>query len=180
MRIVGFCGYARSGKDTAARGLVADGWRRAAFADALKQDILHAMITASEKARLPRDAWPQWRWFEDGQKKEIFRPLLVEYGRAMRKVCPEYWIRRLESDYVKGLGCFAVTDVRYANEAEWIRAKGGLVLRVARAGVGPANDEEKNSLAAFEPDLTLVNCGTPEDLQAQVAAAVVRHFGVCP
>ena len=37
---VGFCGYAGSGKDTAAGQLVREGWHRIAFGDKLKQHLL--------------------------------------------------------------------------------------------------------------------------------------------
>ena len=36
MQVIGLCGAARSGKDTAADGLVAVGWRRLAFADPMR------------------------------------------------------------------------------------------------------------------------------------------------
>ena len=40
--LIGFAGAARSGKDTAARALVDDGWTRRAFADKVR-DMLYAL-----------------------------------------------------------------------------------------------------------------------------------------
>lgn len=172
-RIVGLCGYARSGKDTAAKALTESGeWRRAAFADALKADVLHAMIGSAKAGGIPRAQWPRWSWFEDAAAKERLRPLLVEYGRAMRGVSPDYWIRRLERDYMRGGQAVAVTDVRYANEAEWIRSLGGLVIEIARPGTGPANAEEERSMQCFEADYTVCNAGDIGSLHAQVSRLV--------
>lgn len=175
-RIVGICGYARSGKDTAARGLVDQGWRRVAFADPLKQDVLSMLVEASKHGGLPRHQWPQWSWFQDPEKKELIRPLLVEYGRAMRMVDNDYWIKRATKTYVRGCGCFVITDVRYVNEASWIRSRGGCVLQVVRPGVGPANDEEKNSLALVKADSVIPNTGTADELWDAVDAFVNRFF----
>ena len=175
-RIVGLCGYARSGKDTAAKGLLSEGWRRVAFADALKSDVMSALVESAKRANLPKTLWPQWRILEDPELKEKFRPLLVEYGRAMRALNPDYWIRRLTHCFVKGHGKFVITDVRYPNEASWIREHGGIVIRIVRPNALAANSEEENSLAAFDPDKIVYNAGTPAQLQEEVLKHAQAHF----
>lgn len=175
--VVGISGFARSGKDTAAQALVALGWRRAAFADALKRDVMVTMGSAAEAAGIPKDRFPRWAWFEDPDMKERLRPLLVEYGRAMRLVDPDYWVRRLRHDYVHGPGAFVIPDVRYANEAAWIRGLGGVVVGVVRDGAGPANAEERESLLAFSPDVTVINGGTVEAFHSSLLR-LLREAGV--
>ena len=175
-KIIGICGYARSGKDTAAKGLIEDGWRRVAFADGLKSDVMSALVESAKRANLPKTMWPQWRILEDPELKEKFRPLLVEYGRAMRALNPDYWIRRLAHCFVKGSGKFVITDVRYPNEAAWIRERGGIVIRVVRPGIAAANSEEENSMAAFSADKLVVNSGAPEQLQEEVLKHAQAHF----
>lgn len=172
-KIVGLCGYARSGKDTAAKALTeGGGWRRAAFADALKADVLRSMIGSAKAAGIPRSEWPRWSWFEDAAAKERLRPLLVEYGRAMRGVAPDYWIRRLERDYVRGGQAVVITDVRYENEAEWVRSRGGVVIEIARPGTGPANAEEEHSMQSFKADYTVCNAGDIGSLHVWVSCLV--------
>lgn len=196
MRIVGLCGYARSGKDTAALGLVSRGWKRAAFADALKKDVFES-LSRSYSAEHPWAVAPELpseRWLKDPERKEAMRPLLVEYGRAMRKISPAHWIARLEKT-LDPYGAYVVTDVRYFNEVKWVYDHGGVVFLVDRPGVGPANDEEELSLAEiwdsqFKPEgqwfgggngggLRFVdNAGTPEELQAAVLRMAHGFYGL--
>ena len=169
MKVIGFCGCARSGKDTAAQVLIGDGWVRIAFADALKDDLLWLM--EQNEPGVSRD------WFNSN--KEKLRPLLVEYGRAMRLVNPDHWINRvrfrLTAAAAAGERC-VITDVRYANEAAMIREMGGMVIRVERVGVVAANAEEASSMQGFEPDYILPNLGTIEHLHE----AVLQYIGEGP
>ena len=80
-RIVGLCGYAKSGKDTAAEVLVRRGWARYAFADELKADLERA-IGKPLVGMCP-------------EEKEHWRPLMVEYGRVRRAQNVDYWVARL-------------------------------------------------------------------------------------
>jgi hypothetical protein len=176
MKVIGFCGYAKSGKDTAAKVLIDQGWKRVAFADALKSDILYMMCLGSKHMKLAKDATPNWSWFNDPVKKEMLRPLMVEYGRAMRRFVPDYWIRRAKHLYLHGKGNFVITDVRYANEAAMIREMGGIVLKVERMGVNPANEEERNSFQTFSPDYLIPNLGTI----AQLHELVLQHADSYP
>lgn len=168
MKLVGFSGYARSGKDTAARALLSRGWTRLAFADALKDDLRRMTRRALFEAGTPAtdeflDAW-------DVENKELVRPLMVEHGRLMRLRDPGHWIRRAEA--AMPAGDVAVTDVRYADEVSWIRRRGGIVVEIIRPGVTAANAEEAESLKALSPDTTVINSRTVEELHRQVLAAV--------
>ena len=167
IKLIGISGYARSGKDTSAAGLMVEGWERKAFADALKRDASVALRRSliAGNYNPPQDGADSW--FTDPALKETFRPFLVEYGRAMRALRPGYWIARLALE-IKPEFCYVITDVRYADEADWIRRHGGKVVEIVRPGVGPANDEEKNSMASFAPDLHIYNNGTKAELQRRL------------
>ena len=173
MKVIGFCGYAKSGKDTAAQVLIEEGWIRVAFADALKDDLFWLM--QRHETGVSRD------WFI--RNKEPLRPLLVEYGRAMRSVNPGHWTDRvrfrLAAAAAAGDRC-VITDVRYVNEAAMIREMGGMVIRVERVGVAPANAEEASSMQGFEPDAVLPNLGTIEHLHEAVLQYVGEGSTSCP
>lgn len=172
-RLIGICGYARSGKDTAAEALVEDGWTRVAFADALKEDVINAVVRSLEAVYHDNQSGIVSTLF--AEKKETFRPLLVEYGRAMRNIVPGYWIDRASTSLEACSGAnVVVTDVRYANEARWIRSKGGIVISVSRVGVPAANNEEATSLAMFAPDYTIANDYTTEHLHDRIRDIVSR------
>ncbi len=122
MRIIGLSGKARAGKDTVC-GLIeatlgARGARvvRVGFADALK-------------AECRAQGW-------NGEKDEAGRALLQNVGLARRAENPRYWIDRLferiETDPLAPNTIWVITDVRFLNEADAIRAEGGLVWRINR------------------------------------------------
>lgn len=134
MFILGLAGFARVGKDTVADAI---GWPKVSFAAALKEDIRPLM----ERHGLD---------INKREDKETFRPVLVEYGRTVRKVNPTYWIERAREQVMalvkEGKSNIVIPDVRYPNEADWITANGGHVFYLDRQGVTPANDEEEGSL----------------------------------
>ena len=80
LKIIGICGYARSGKDEAAKALIETGWTRLAFADELKLELCRTFGMSKEFLE---------------QNKEAWRPLLVEWGRGRRRIYPAYWIEKL-------------------------------------------------------------------------------------
>lgn len=127
-RIVGLCGYAGVGKDAICTAL---GWKRTAFADALKSHIDPL--------------------FPEGTPKETKRPVYVAYGRAMRTLDPNYWISCLSLLQAPEI---CIADVRYVNEAKFILGLGGVVVRLHRKGVVPANEEEHVSIFQVCAELT--------------------------
>ncbi len=160
--MIGLCGYARSGKDTAAAGM--RGYVRKAFADALKVEA--AAYCMSVYRINPMHCTPA--------EKESIRWFLVGHGRARRLQNPNYWIEALDSSLPDALprSKIVVTDVRYANECEWIERNGGRVIRIVRPGIGPVCDEEQESilqiLSAGFVSATVDNNGTPEELARKV------------
>lgn len=109
-------GNATSGKDTFFTGLkliFGDSVKRFAFADALKIDtspLAHRIFNKTISS-LSKD------------EKELFRPLLVDYGNIMRKVNPLYWIEQVDNEIKKedSLDYAIITDCRYENEIEFFK-----------------------------------------------------------
>ncbi len=67
----------------------------------------------------------------------------------------------------------AISDVRFPNEADAIRAFGGLVVRVERPGVGPINGHESEiALDGYDFDLVVVNDGTLDELTDEMEAVL--------
>jgi hypothetical protein len=169
-QLIGFCGFARSGKDTAMLALYGRDYYRLAFADALKCDVQSSLDRSLMLGGRSEVGSPLF----SGEFKEKFRPLLVEYGRAMRVLLPDYWVVRLEHDNAKALELhnIAVTDVRYRNEADWIHSRGGRVVLIQKPDVTAANAEESASIgemiAAGCFDLVIQNDSSIDDLHAKV------------
>lgn len=166
-RVVGLWGAATVGKDTIQKHL---GMPRAAFADALKEDLAPVFKQLGLDVGNP-------------DHKKIGRNLLVEYGRLGRIVDADYWIKRL----FLPPSAAVITDVRYINEMKWIWAKGGIVFEIIRPGVGPANAEEARSFAEIRdyakangiaiPQIHNDVEGQPEIAAVEVAHRVAAHFG---
>lgn len=159
--VIGLTGYARSGKDSVAAVLAEYGYRRAAFADALK-DIATAIGWDGSKGALPncgRCGMLQGR-----------RLLQVLGSEGCREhLGDDVWIRALERKLTPGLR-WAISDVRYLNEAEAIRRMGGEVWRVSRPGTAPDGHASETGVDEITPDRTIYNYSTLEDL-----AVSVRH-----
>lgn len=179
--LVGLTGYATAGKDAAAAGLVAAGWKRQAFADPVRSMALAI------------DPLVEWDVFSHNPVRLSL--LVAKRGWHVAKQCPE--VRRLlqviGTDAVRAhLGADAwvrafdlardyradtvAPDVRFPNEADHIRRHGGLVIRIDRPGVGPVNGHASEDIDAVGADATVVNDGTIDRLQWRVAELVVAHY----
>jgi hypothetical protein len=97
------------------------------------------------------------------------RVLLQRFGSDVgREMFGEgFWVEQA----FRGLGDEDVvfTDVRFPNEAEAIRGRGGVVWNVVRPGVGVANGHVSEcALDGFVFDATIVNDGSLDDLEREV------------
>jgi hypothetical protein len=149
--IVGLCGYAGAGKDTAAAGLVAQGWTRVALADPLK-------LAAYELG-----------W--DGTKSPAGRRLLQRFGRALRVLDPDMLILLAKRRIEEIKGDVVIPDVRFPNEVRFVHAHEGLVVRIDRPGLQPQKDvtEQPNILNC---DAVVINDSTPQVLHQRLMAAL--------
>lgn len=168
--IVGLCGPALSGKDTLAKCLLRRGWYHGAFAAAVKRDLEPALgrpfvsLTPAEK--------------------EFWRPLMVCYAELRRKRNAAHWIGELQAHLcmrVEPRRPVVITDVRYANEIEWIRRQGGLVVLLLRPGITAANPVEKRHLVACAKLIpagnTIINVGPVSGGRKCLLELVRRHYG---
>lgn len=152
--IIGITGYARTGKDTLANGIKMVlkhnniACKRLSFAWALKNDLDDFLLK-----KIGISAFT-----ENLKEKELIRPLLVTYGTdIIRKITPNYWIERVNEEIVAKHKnkIILVPDVRFENEALWIKESGGKIINVERFIDGklvePANSyEENNSVAVLK------------------------------
>jgi hypothetical protein len=140
--IFGITGVARSGKDTLGRALARKlGYMRfpclkMAFASEVKHDL-----DEFTKANFGFSAFTE----KDAEKK-LIRPLVVAYAEAQRKLDNNCWLKKLEKRVLSALNnqiIVIITDVRKENEAKWIKEHGGFIIHVKRAGIKPADFNEK-------------------------------------
>jgi hypothetical protein len=169
--IIGLTGYAGSGKDEAAKALIAEGFTRVAFADALR-DVLYDMNPSVGTAHLsaPFQDYVDvhgWDWCKATIPQ--VRVLLQNLGVAVRThIGDDAWVRAALRKTIEPVD-YVFTDVRFPNEADAIRSFGGCVVRILRPGVGPVNSHESETAMDREPvALTVVNDGTIEQLHRKM------------
>lgn len=181
MQIVGIHGKARAGKTSVARWL---GDKRnafqASFADPIKETLIGMFCLSYGLS---------WEHFENPTLKEQALPGLgrsprflaqtlgTEWGRAL--VNDDLWVmlleQRLRGQLVWGKygQMIVIADVRFENEARWVREHGTL-LHLTRIGadgnVGVAGHQSESGIAPADGDIRLANDGTLEDLYTALAA----------
>lgn len=88
------------------------------------------------------------------------RDIWITMGNAVRSLIPTYWVDQLiHTERRRGLhDIVLVTDVRYPNEVEAIRAAGGVYIRVIRECDKPSDpDGSDDQLDWCQPDHTINN-----------------------
>ncbi|HQR20058.1 MAG TPA: deoxynucleotide monophosphate kinase [Burkholderiaceae bacterium] len=181
MQLIGIHGKARSGKDTVAKWF---GRERGAFLSAFAFPIKQAVIGMF--APLTGIGWEH---FENTELKETGLPhigvspralaqaLGTEFGREC--VHPDVWVMMTES-YLKSCQVWGkpnqvvvMSDLRFENEAEWLRRNGGTVIHLTRPGadgkVGLQGHASESGIIIETGDIGIHNGGTVEELHAKLA-----------
>jgi len=172
-QIIGFCGYAQSGKDTAAAILTDLGWDRRAFADPIKEIALAMNPRVGDSTLV--EAVRHFGW-EGAKKSPEVRSLLQRLGTegGRRHIADDVWTRTL---FERPHGpLLVISDVRFEDEVAAIRSRGGIVVRVQRDGVGPANDHPSEAIPSH--DLVIDNDGSVADLALEVGRVLASYTSV--
>ncbi len=191
MNIIGVSGYARTGKDELAAVLVEEyGYIRVGFADKLR-DMLYALnpIVQAEFGFEFRDSWHGpafimlqevidtygWDGYKESEFKEEIRRLLQRLGTeaGRQTLWDSIWVdaafAKLPPD-----AKVVVTDCRFKNEADAIRDRGGLLVRIHRPGIGPINDHiSEIGLDKYPFDYHIDNDGTLDEYKE-----LIRKSGI--
>lgn len=182
MRLIGFSGYARAGKDTAVAALADLGYERRAFADPMRE-FLERLNPIVGKKKEPGSLGPRvvrlqevideltWDGYKSSEAfgyeiRELMQRLGTECGRELmgQNIWVDTALKTLDFD-----GAYAFADCRFPNEAEAIKSNRGKIIRIDRPGVGPANSHASElSLDDWPFDARILNDGSPDDLRAKL------------
>lgn len=153
--LIAFVGYARAGKDEAAKPLIAAGFRRICFGDIIKSQVDFLI-----KQHLGFSAFT-----EVTEQKAKIRRTLENWGEDNYENIFNEFFDTLSIPSVNTRLC------RVREAREW-RARGGAIVQVVRPGVGPETDWSRDRLAELHGerliDHTLHNDGTLEELFQKV------------
>ena len=176
--LIGLTGYAGTGKDTVRAMLEDTGFTGFAFAEPIR-GMLRELMTSSGID----DRYMDEREFKEAaipelgvSYRQIAQTLGTEWGRAQ---APDFWLRianSLMSEQIALGGThFVVSDVRFANEAQWVRDHGGVIWRVERPEAVPVRAHVSEcEMHHFTADVTLHNTGSLKDLYRTVMYALDR------
>jgi hypothetical protein len=182
MADIALIGRARSGKDTVAARLVAQGYTRVAFADPLKTALLDMNpyvptgygVTVRLQALIADVGWD----YAKDNYPEV-RRLLQHTGQTVRGMDPGFWVTAA-LDVIAGIWSpVVVSDVRYPNEAEALRVRGFKIVRIVRPDTAPlpggasAHDSE-TALDRYPIDSLIYNVGSLADLARRADALTTR------
>jgi hypothetical protein len=169
--LIGLIGYARTGKDTFAAELVAAyGYRRVAFADPLRAAAyaLNPIVRSHWDGPIRlAEVVDEIGWERAKDEYPEVRRTLQHIGQGMRDTVDEDLWLNVAMDKVDGYGGpVVITDVRYRNEADAIRDRGGVLVRVIRPGARPANaHESETALDRMDTDEVVRNVAGLEELR---------------
>jgi len=190
--LIGISGKAGSGKDIVGKIIQKtltnqqnELWEIKKFAYKLK--LISSILTGidiknfEDQSFKETELGPQWNTNPAGKIGTVWacpmtvRQLLQKLGTdALRhNLHRNVWINALFADYVYN-SKWIITDVRFKNEYESIKNKGGILIRVNRPGYGTsmkalANDHiSETELDGYDFDYTIENNGSLEDLVFKV------------
>ncbi len=176
--ILGFAGLAGVGKDTAAAHLVERrGYERRAFADPMRTALyaLDPLVRVHGSQHRLTALVDTLGWDQAKRGVPEVRRLLQRFGTEVGRTMwgDDFWIDQALRGVAPG-DRIVVTDVRFPNEGDAVRALGGRVVRIDRPGAGlggaeGAHESEAHEIAA---DAVVVNDGSLGDLVAAVDGLV--------
>lgn len=175
--IIGLCGKAGSGKTTFAYVAVKEfGFTKLSFADGLKQEVKE-FLESYEIPFRDENLWgtqedkdevipefgdsvyllPGLRRFYEPHRGITFRHLLQFWGTDFRRKYfgEDYWTKKLLSQLTDGKD-YIIDDVRFPNEADALRERDGLILRIVRipeaiiSGADHVSESAMNKYAVYE------------------------------
>jgi hypothetical protein len=140
-KVIGITGYAQHGKNTLGQMFTDEcGFVQLAFADALRECVktLDPYVNVDDHAGFSGF----WRYsqlldavgYEDAKKNPEVRRLLQVMGTEVARdiLGPDTWVNALSLEWeTLGYPDLVITDVRFPNEAEWVRSR-GVMVRVNR------------------------------------------------
>ena len=164
--LIGIAGRARSGKDTVANFIVAAiGGYRYSFADPIRAMLAPLGVDMSD---------PYWQARKEEpipalgvSPRRMMQTLGTEWGRQL--INPDLWLIMAHQRLLQNGPGMVISDVRFNNEAAWIRKHGGRIIHVIRPDTKAVEAHaSEDGIEMQDTDARLFNSGTLEELQLSV------------
>ncbi len=175
-RIIGLTGHMGVGKDAAAAMLSMVGYKRIAFADQVRREVMEAI----QDGVFPRKAFgtPLFDDMLSADEAEVWakptssrmRRILQWWGTDYRRSeDPDYWVKEGIAQ-AEGHPRVVFSDVRFPNESAAILRRGGVIWRIERATTldGIPDHISETVLDEIAADRTVQNNGHLIDLATKL------------
>ena len=168
-QIIGVTGSARTGKSTIGEYLCQEyNFAPISFAAPIKHMIANLLDVSEE-------------WLEENKEtviddiaatpRKLFQTLGTEWGRWL--ILPNIWVniarrninRIIEAGDYPGV---VITDVRFDNEAEWIRGSDGIICQVNRDATQVRPHPSEKGIRLEDGDFVISNNDTINQLKVQI------------
>lgn len=178
--IVAITGKKHAGKTTAAQYLVdTHGFREYAFAEPMKISLMVIFDWTSRHVYgdLKEELDPRWGI----SPRQALQHIGTEWGQfGLPAAFPEFaqvtgrklWVRRFAAIHARAHRCtrWVISDLRFPHELEELRRiDDTLVVKIVRPGHESGDTHASEQIDEIEPDQTIINDGTIEQLQVCVA-----------
>ena len=173
--LIGISGKAGAGKDTLGKYLC-DEYRcmHYYFAKPLKEGAKIMFGLSDEQIENKEKVIEPWGI----SPRKIYQLLGTEVGRG---IDVNIWVKNAEM-FVKSVAghTVVITDVRFDNEAFWIRNRGGVVINIVRDqdDIVENRHSSEGGLKPDNIDLTIHNNGSIEDLCNEVTYMIQKGIAV--
>ena len=168
--IIALAGRARSGKSTAAELLLRMGAAKYAYGFA---DPIRRMLRAGLGIDLDLAYWQMRKEdpmpeFGGHSPRSLMQSLGTEWGRDL--VDRHLWLTLAGKTLQQRGPGMVIADCRFDNEAEWVRANGGVVLHIERGKAPPVRAHSSEAGVPMRAgDLRIFNEADIPSLQAGLA-----------
>lgn len=177
IKVIAFVGKAESGKTTAAKYLVDDyGYQRLSFSDGLKRMLYRGLEIDTDYLYGNKKNEP-CKELCGRTARHAMITLGTEWGRDM--IHPDIWVKSLERQlfkYHNGEDKFVIDDVRFLNEAKWVKDLDERyvtkLIRLDRYSDNKIQHQSETELDNIVPDLIIQNNGTIESLYKSITEVV--------
>ncbi len=162
--IIGIAGQMRTGKSTLAQMLMREMFadrtvQIKSFAEELRKEVAEAIFSHKQK-HIAHFLFAE----KETENKSAIRPLLQAFGQAKRDLVDEdYWVDALVRNRIP-TDVLIIDDVRHKNEADWVLANGGILIRLhAQTNVLYDRGAQPERLAHYSETAMQ----TPSDLETE-------------
>jgi hypothetical protein len=177
--IIGFGNKARQGKDLAVQAVMDY------YANKRVQFTKHGLkpVVNVQRVGFADALYEVCRTEYDMMAKDA--PLLQRVGAERRALDPEYWIKKAFERIKPNINIVLISDLRYLNEAWYIRDQGGYTVNVTRlnqdgsryiAKDRPADHPSEIELDGYNWNFRLVNQEGHQALLGEMSITLVEYL----